>query len=92
VTLVSSEAEIEGEIENISPKGALISCVESPPLEEDIRLVIKAPQRQAMNIAGKVIWSTILDVSEGAPRLGVGILFTEISEDDSEFLSEVTAE
>lgn len=89
VTLMSPETEIEGEIENLSPAGALISCEEPPPLEGSVRLVIKAPNRQAMNVAGRVIWSTILSPDEGAPRFGVGIQFTQISESDSQFLRDV---
>jgi Tfp pilus assembly protein PilZ len=39
-----------------------------------------------MNVAGKVIWSTIIDATESGTRLGVGIEFTEISESDLKVL------
>jgi Tfp pilus assembly protein PilZ len=42
-----------------------------------------------MNVAGQVIWSTVLSSDEGGARLGVGIHFTEISEDNLKFLRQV---
>ncbi|MGD8372102.1 MAG: PilZ domain-containing protein [Syntrophobacterales bacterium] len=89
VTLITPEGQIEGEIENFTPKGVFISCEEAPPLERSFRIVIKVPGRQTMNVAGQVIWSTVLSSDEGGARLGVGIHFTEISEDNLKFLRQV---
>ena len=88
VTLITPEGQIEGEIENFTPKGLFVSCSEVPPSEGIIRLVIKVPGRPTMNVAGKVIWSTIIDTTESGARLGVGIQFTEISESDLKVLQE----
>ncbi len=92
VTLITPEGQIEGEIENFTPKGVFISCGEAPPLEGSFRIVIKVPGRQTMNVAGQVIWSTVLSSDEGGARLGVGIHFTEISEDNLKFLHQVLAQ
>ena len=86
VTLITPEVQIEGEIENFTPKGLFVSCGEVPPSEGILRLVIKLPGRATMNVAGKVIWSTIIDATESGTRLGVGIEFTEISESDLKVL------
>jgi Tfp pilus assembly protein PilZ len=92
VTLITPEGQIEGEIENFTPKGLFVSCAEVPPSEGIIRLVIKVPGRPTMNVAGKVIWSTIIDTTESGARLGVGIQFTEISESDLKILQEAMKE
>ncbi len=92
VTLITPEAQIEGEIENFTPKGLFVSCAEVPPSEGILRLVIKVPGRPTMNVAGKVIWSTIIDATESGAKLGVGIQFTEISESDLKVLQEAMAE
>jgi Tfp pilus assembly protein PilZ len=92
VTLITPEAQIEGEIENFTPKGLFVSCAEVLPSEGILRLVIKVPGRQTMNVAGKVIWSTIIDTTESGARLGVGIQFTEISKSDLQVLHEVATE
>ena len=92
VTLITPEAQIEGEIENFTPKGLFVSCAEVPPSEGILRLVIKLPGRATMNVAGKVIWSTIIDATESGARLGVGIQFTDISESDLKILRQAMTE
>jgi len=86
VTVLTPQTQVEGQIENISPGGAFISFAESPPLEWNFRMLIKAPNHQTINVVAKVIWSTVLSTGEGAPRFGVGVEFTRISEGDREFL------
>jgi hypothetical protein len=88
VTLITTESQIEGEIENFTPKGLFVSCADVPPSEGVLRLVIKVPGRPTINVAGKVIWSTIIDTTESGARLGVGIQLTEISESDLKVLQE----
>ena len=92
VTLITPEVQIEGEIENFTLKGLFVSCGEVPPSEGILRLVIKMPGRATMNVAGKVIWSTIIDATESGTRLGVGIQFTEISKSDLKVLHEAATE
>jgi hypothetical protein len=92
VTLITPEGQIEGEIENFTPKGLFVSCAEVPPSEGILRLVIKVPGRPTMNVAGKVIWSTIIDTTESGARLGVGIQLTEISDSDLKVLQEAMTE
>jgi Tfp pilus assembly protein PilZ len=92
VTLITSEAQFEGEIENFTSKGLFVSCSEVVPAEGIVRLVIQLPGRPTMNVAGKVIWSTIIDTTESGAMLGVGLQFTEISESDLKILQEAMAE
>ena len=40
-----------------------------------------------MSLAGKVIWSTILEPLEGNSTLGIGIQFTNMTSTDKKFLS-----
>jgi hypothetical protein len=92
VTLLIAETQIEGVIENFTPKGLFVSCDQFPQIEGSFRMVIKIPGRPTMNAAGKVMWSTIFDPSESGARLGVGIEFTEISEGDLQYLYETMKE
>ena len=89
VTLLTSQNKTEGETENVCPMGAFISCREVPITEGSLRMVIKVPGHQPINVAGKVVWSRALSTSGGAPSFGVGVQFTKISESDSHFLREV---
>ncbi|MBW2625848.1 MAG: PilZ domain-containing protein [Syntrophobacteria bacterium] len=89
VTLLTSQDKTEGETENVSPTGVFISCTVVPLSEGSLRLVIKVPGHQPINVAGKVVWSKVLNPNKGAPSFGVGVQFTKISENDSHFLREV---
>ena len=89
VTLLSSQDKTEGETENVSPAGALIFCKKGPISDGSIRMVIKVPGHQPINVAGKVVWSTVLNPKDGPTSFGVGVQFTKISENDSHFLREV---
>jgi hypothetical protein len=87
VTVLTPQTQIEGQVENVSPVGAFISFAEAPPLEWDLRLIIKPPNHQTISAVAKVIWSTVLAPDEGSPCFGVGVEFTRISEGDRQFLS-----
>lgn len=91
VTMLNSQSQIEGNIENVSSKGAFVSCKEVPPLEEGFLMVIRAPEHTIMNLNGKVVWSTVLDSSEGDPLFGVGVQFTRMSADNRQVLHKIIA-
>jgi len=91
VTMLSPLAQVEGKIENVSSKGALVSCKDMPPLEEGLLIVIRAPEYKTMNLNGKVVWSTVLKSSEGDPQYGIGVQFTRMSADDREILHRMIA-
>ena len=91
VTLLSTQAKIDGEIQNVSPAGAFVSCKEPPPVEGSFFVIIKPPDRQTLSVAGKVIWSTILEPKEGDSSLGIGIQFTNMTPGDRKFLSNLVA-
>jgi Tfp pilus assembly protein PilZ len=89
VTLLTSQDKTEGETENVSPTGVFISCKKVPISEGSVRMVIRVPGHQPINVAGRVVWSTVLKSNEGPPSFGVGVQFTKISDNDSYFLREV---
>jgi hypothetical protein len=86
VTFLTPQDKTIGKTENISAVGAFISCEVFPASEDNLRMVIKAPGYRPMNIAGKVVWSKVLNSTKSSPSYGLGIKFTEISENDRHFL------
>jgi len=86
-TVLTPQTQIEGQIENVSSVGAFISFMEAPPLEWDLRLVIKPPNHSTISAVAKVMWPTVLTTNGGSSRFGVSVQFTRISEGDSQFLS-----
>ena len=91
VTMLTTQAKVEGIIENISPKGAFVSCKDFPSLEDGFVMVIKAPDHKTMNLNGKIVWSTVVESGEGRSQFGIGVQFTNMTADDSQFLHSMSA-
>ena len=92
VTILTASGPIEGEVRNISPGGAFISCSEQPGLHETFRLVIKVPfERQYLLAKGKVARSNLYDPDDRTLLRGVAVRFTDISESDRELLNRMVA-
>ena len=91
VTMLTPQAKVEGKIENISSKGAFVSCKDLPPLEDGFVMVIKAPDHKTMNLNGKIVWSTVVESGEGDSQFGIGVQFTRMTADDSQFLHSMSA-
>jgi Tfp pilus assembly protein PilZ len=89
--MLTPQAKVEGEIKNISSKGAFVSCKDLPPVEDGFVIVIKAPDHKTMNLNGKIVWSTIVESSEGDSQFGIGVQFTRMTADDSQFLHSMSA-
>jgi len=86
VTMLTTQAKVEGEIKIISSKGAFVSCQDLPPLEDGFVMVINAPDHKTMNLNGKIVWSTVVESAEGDSQFGIGVQFTRMTADDSQFL------
>jgi hypothetical protein len=91
VTMLTSQAKVEGEIENINSKGAFVSCKDFPPLEDGFVMVIEAPDHKTMNLNGKIVWSTVIESGEGDSQFGIDVQFTRVAADDSQFLHSMSA-
>ena len=91
VTMLTTQAKVEGIIENISSKGAFVSCKDLPSLEDGFVMVIKAPNHKTMNLNGKIVWSTVVESGEGGSQFGIGVQFTRMTADDSQFLHSMSA-
>lgn len=92
VTLLTASGPIEGEVKNISPGGAFVTCSEQPGLNETFRLVIKVPfERQYLLASGRVARSSLYAPDDRGLLRGVAVRFTEISENDRHLLNQVVA-
>ena len=91
VTMLTPQSQVEGKIENVSSKGAFVSCKDMPPLEEGFLLVIRTPDYKAMNLNGRVVWSTVLSCSATGPQFGIGVQFTRMTADDRKALHKMIA-
>jgi hypothetical protein len=89
--MLTPQAKVEGKIENISSKVAFVSCKDLPPLEDGFVMVINAPDHMTINLNGKIVWSTVVESGEGDTQFGIGVQFTRMSADDSQFLHSMSS-
>jgi hypothetical protein len=82
------EETVEGETINITADGVLISCDEPLQLNEVLRISIKPPNHQGIEVTGKVIWSDHYAIDEQDTTFGMGICFVKISDVDRHFLKD----
>lgn len=91
VTVFSPLAQTDGEIQNVSSKGAFVICRDMPPLHGDFHVVIETSDSKTRCITGEVVWSTILETSVGDSNIGIGVSFTNMSRNDRQFLLKAIA-
>ncbi len=92
VSFITPQGKIDGETVNISSEGAMVSCQELPPLEDDFRMLIKPPNHYPIDITGRVVWTTICNPVSGAETIGVDVQFMSIPEKDRLFLQSMIPE
>jgi len=70
----------------------MVSCQELPPLEDDFRLVIKPPDHFALDLIGRVVWTTICNPVSGAESIGVDVQFVSVEQKDRLYLQGLIAD
>jgi hypothetical protein len=91
IIMAFDQDELEGETINITVDGVLIRCEEPLQLNEIFRISIKPPNRQVIEVTGKVIWSDHYAIGEQNTAFGMGICFVKISEVDRHFLKDLVS-
>jgi hypothetical protein len=81
-TVETSRGLMEGETKNVSQSGAYIECALPSEPGEEVTLRILPPDRAPLKIAAEVIWTA------GNSPFGMGMVFTEISEEDRTYIAE----
>ncbi|MFP3870405.1 MAG: PilZ domain-containing protein [Syntrophobacteria bacterium] len=89
VTVETAKGSVEAETRDISTEGAHIRLSTPLELHEPVNLIIRPTEREPLKVAATVIWSEGADQS-GRPRI-IGARFTEISNEDRQFLEQVAA-
>ena len=82
----SEHGTIEGEIRNISLSGIYVRFDEPLRVNEDFRMAIIPPNRQAIGLTGKVVWADLYCIDEDENAFGMGVCLVEIAEEDQKFL------
>ncbi len=86
VSVESEHGTIQGEIKNISLSGIYVQCDEPLRVNEDFRMAIIPPNRQAIGLTGKVVWADMYGIDEDETTFGMGVCLVEIAKEDQKFL------
>lgn len=83
--ITTAGGSISGQMKNISVSGAYVQCSPLPPIGEIVSVTVRPQRSKSIVIAAEVIWTA------ASPPFGMGMAFTEISEEDRWFISETVA-
>jgi len=86
VSVESEHGTIQGEIRNISLSGIYVRCDEPLRVNEDFRMAIIPPNRQAIGLTGKVVWADMYGLDQEENAFGMGVCLVEIAKEDQKFL------
>lgn len=93
VTMMTPEGDMDGIIENISVGGAYIRCETMLSKSDLFLMCILAHSRKGSWLGAEVIWIDIpLDADTESVPVGMGVRFTDMSEDDLRFITEAVAD
>ena len=92
IVIKNNQGTIVGETKNIGVDGAFLFCPEPLKKREALRLFIMAPDRRALEILARVMWSKQYGSEEDVPPLGMGVRFEGISDEDRDFVSNLVSD
>ena len=91
ITVSADHGNIQGETRNISVDGISIRCDEPLRINEVFRIAILPPDRQAIGVSGKVIWSDLYAIDHNDTAVGLGLCFVEISDEDRKIFNDAVS-
>jgi hypothetical protein len=91
VVMLTTKGVIVAETKNISPDGAFIRCKPPLPPKERIRLFIVTPAYRPLEISAEVAWDNRFGSEHDPTPAGMGVRFTNASEDGRRLLRDAIA-
>jgi len=82
ITIYTKKGPIEGESRNITGSGIFIHCQEKLSQDEIYRMVIRFPQREPVEVKGRLVWSNLEGVDRKSALAGMGFSFVKFTDED----------
>ena len=89
ITIYTKKGPVKGESRNITTAGIFIRCEKELRLNEVCRMRIRPPQKQSVEVEGKLIWSNLEGLDSNSPYSGMGFSFIKCSDEDLRRLDKV---
>jgi Tfp pilus assembly protein PilZ len=91
ITVVSDQGNIPGETRNISFDGVYIRCDQPLRINENFRMAITPPDKNAIGITGRVVWSDFYGMEDDDTAVGMGVCLVQISARDRKSLHDAVS-
>jgi pSer/pThr/pTyr-binding forkhead associated (FHA) protein len=91
ITVLTDEDRIEGETRTITAAGMFIRCKEPLRVNATYRISIRPPNRQAIELTCKLIWSSLYDIDGQDTAYAMGFHFVKVSDEDRHLLSDMVS-
>ena len=91
VKVKTAEGSMDGVTLDLGPDGAFVSCAKPARLNEVIDIIINAPD-QSIEARAEVIWSNIYGIDDDITPRGMGVRFTQISDEHRRVIAKVALE
>jgi Tfp pilus assembly protein PilZ len=82
ITIHTKKGLIDGESRNVTGSGIFIHCQEKLRQDEVYRMVIRFPEREPVELKGKLVWSNLEGVDSKGALAGMGFSFVKFSSED----------
>ena len=91
ITIYTNKGAIEGESRNITGEGMFIHCQEKLRQDKVYRMVIRFPQREPVEVKGKLVWSNLEAVGPESTLSGMGFSFVKVADEDRHRLDDLVS-
>ena len=86
------QGPLEAKTRDISIGGVFIECPEKIDLGENFQIMLKPTQDRSITVAGKKAWGGNINIDGRNIYSGMGVQFTELSPEDSDYISALVEE
>jgi len=79
VTIHTKKGPVDGESGNITGSGIFIHCQEKLRQDKVYKMVIRFPEREPVELKGRLVWSNLKGVDSKSALPGMGFSFVRFS-------------
>lgn len=88
ITIYTKRGPIKGESRNITGSGIFIHCQEKLRQDEVYRMVIDFPQREPVEVKGRLVWSNLEGAASKSALPGMGFSLVEFTDETRHHLDD----
>ena len=91
ITIHTKKGPVDGESRNVTGSGIFIHCQEKLRQDEVYRMVIRFPEREPVELEGRLVWSNLEGVDSESALAGMGFSFIRFSNEDQHRIDDMVS-